>query len=279
MDLLNIIQRNQNPAPWSEDDKIPWHEPEFSRRMLVEHLTQDHDAASRRSERIDSQVSWINETLLDGKPSDILDLGCGPGLYTSRLASLGHRCLGIDFSPAAIQHARERAAARDLPCEYIHQDIRAASYGTGHQLAMLLFGEFNVFRREEIANILTKAYQSLDPGGVLLLEPHTFAAVKEMGQETPTWSTSPHGLFSNDPHVTLRECFWDDGARAAMQRYYIIHANTGAVSRYGQTINAYDQDGYRQILSEVGFEDMTIGPSMGEDKGTVELMVITARKT
>ena len=129
MDLLNIIQRNQNPAPWSEDDKIPWHEPEFSRRMLVEHLTQDHDAASRRSERIDSQVSWINETLLDGKPSDILDLGCGPGLYPSRLASLGHRCLGIDFSPAAIQHARERAAARDLPCEYIHQDIRAASYG------------------------------------------------------------------------------------------------------------------------------------------------------
>lgn len=50
MDLLNIIRRNQSPAPWSEDEKIPWHDPDFSHRMLEEHLAQDHDAASRRSE-------------------------------------------------------------------------------------------------------------------------------------------------------------------------------------------------------------------------------------
>ena len=279
MDLLNIIRRNQNPAPWSEDEKIPWHDPEFSHRMLDEHLTQEHDAASRRSERIEWHVSWIHDALLDGNLGRILDLGCGPGLYTCRLASLGHQCVGIDVSPASIEYARERAAARNLSCEYIHEDIRTADYGMGYQLVMLLFGEFNVFRHEEIADILGKAYHSLARGGILLLEPHTFQAVKEMGAEEPTWRSSQYGLFSEHPHLSLTESFWDDAAGAAMQRYYVIDAATGEVSRYGQTINAYDEDGYRQMLTNAGFEDVTLSPSMGEDEATDDLMVITARKT
>ena len=63
-----------------------------------------------------------------------------------------------------------------------------------------------------------------------------------------------------------------------MQRYYVIDASTSEVSRYGQTINAYDDDGYRKILKNTGFEDVTFSQSMGEDEGTEELMVITAIK-
>jgi len=29
---------------------------------------------------------------------EVLDLGCGPGLYASRLARLGHECTGIDYT-------------------------------------------------------------------------------------------------------------------------------------------------------------------------------------
>jgi hypothetical protein len=35
----------QNDNIWHGAYKIPWDEPEFSRRMLVEHLSQDHDLA------------------------------------------------------------------------------------------------------------------------------------------------------------------------------------------------------------------------------------------
>ncbi|MCP4589836.1 MAG: hypothetical protein GY842_03755 [bacterium] len=34
-------QRTLCPAPWSEGDNITWNDPEFSERMLIEHLTQD----------------------------------------------------------------------------------------------------------------------------------------------------------------------------------------------------------------------------------------------
>ena len=50
MKLPDLVGREPAPDPWTEGEKIPWHEPEFSRRMLEEHLSQHHDAASRRLE-------------------------------------------------------------------------------------------------------------------------------------------------------------------------------------------------------------------------------------
>lgn len=47
--ICDIVDRAQAPAPWSEGDNIPWDEPEFSERMLAEHLSQEHDLALRRS--------------------------------------------------------------------------------------------------------------------------------------------------------------------------------------------------------------------------------------
>ena len=80
MNLPDLVRRTTVPVPWDEGDNIPWHDPDFSRRMLREHLSQAHDAASRRTETIDQHVAWIHQTLLRDRPTRILDLGCGPGL-------------------------------------------------------------------------------------------------------------------------------------------------------------------------------------------------------
>ena len=131
MTLQEIINRQLPPQPWADGEKIPWHEPAFSRRMLAEHLSQAHDAASRRLAIIDQHVAWINRELLSHGPARILDLGCGPGLYTEQLARLGHECVGIDFGPASIEYAKEQAAANNLNIDYRLADIRQAVYGGG----------------------------------------------------------------------------------------------------------------------------------------------------
>ena len=149
MRLLDLIDRTLPPAPWAEGEKIPWDEPGFSGRMLAEHLSQAHDAASRRSETIDRHVRWIHNELLGCAATRVLDVACGPGLYASRLARLGHECVGIDFSPASIAHAAAAAERDRLACTYRREDICAADFGTGFGLAMLIFGELNVFRPRE----------------------------------------------------------------------------------------------------------------------------------
>ncbi len=280
MNLLDVVRRNSVPEPWAEGEKIPWNEPGFAGRMLREHLAQEHDAASRRFEIVESQVRWIHEQVLQGNPTRILDLCCGPGLYANRLAGLGHRCVGIDFSPASIAYAQEQAGREGLDVTYVEHDIRTADYGSGYGLVMLIFGEFNVFRPAEAREILEKAYKALVPGGLLLLEPHTFEAVREIGMGLSSWYSSPGGLFSEKPHLCLQENCWEAEANVAIERYYIIDAATGDVTRHSSSMQAYTEEEYRSLLAENGFGDAEIGlPAAWNTGGAgTSLTLVLARK-
>ncbi len=267
-------------APWQDGEKIPWHEPGFSERMLEEHLSQAHDMASRRFEIVDTHVDWIHEELLEGRPSQVLDLGCGPGFYTSRLAKKGHHCVGIDVSPASIGYAEGEARRDKLACDYTLRDIREADYGEGFALVMLTYGEFNAFRQVDAKSILQKANGALAKGGVLLLEPHTFEAVRKIGTGSPSWYSADRYLFSDRPHLCLQEQAWDADTSSATIRYFIVDAATRDVSRYAGSYQAYTDDEYRALLEECGFAEIEFFPSLtgAKDEAERDLMVIVARE-
>lgn len=268
MRLDELIQRTMPPAPWAEGENIPWFEPAFSARMLREHLSQDHDLASRRETLIEQQVGWIHRALLHARATTVLDLGCGPGLYTQRLARLGHACVGIDYSPAAIAYARQQAKEEGLTCRYELRDMRAGGYGmygVEFGLAMLIYGELNVFPRETAADILRGMSAALVAGGILLLEAHTEEAVRAMGDQSPTWYTAERGLFGDRPYLCLTEHFWDPSVRAATTRYFIIETATGAVTRYAQTMQAYTVEEYSALLASCGFTAPTFHGGLAGD--------------
>lgn len=266
MNLLNLVQRKQPPVPWEEGDNIPWSDPDFSARMLTEHLTQAHDRASRRSHLIDQHVAWVHQELLREEPTKILDLGCGPGLYCNRLAALGHTCTGIDYSPASIAHAKESATAEALTCTYHHADMRSADYGSDYGLVMLLFGELNVFAPADAAHILAKARGALKPGGLLLLESHTYEALAPGNAAQNTWFSSSGGLFSPHPHLLLIEQHWEETRTIRTLRYFVIDAATAAVTRYAQSMQAYTTAQYQQLLTNAGFTQITILSGLANDR-------------
>jgi SAM-dependent methyltransferase len=281
MNLLDLIRRPSVPVPWAEGDNIPWNEPDFSGKMLEEHLSQDHDAASRRFRKIDKQVNWIHHWLLSSHPTRILDLACGPGLYTSRLSRMGHECVGIDYSPASIAYAADQARRENLRCSYLQQDIRTAEYSTGFGLIMLIYGEFNVFRPVDARRVLRKAHSALANDGLILLEPHTFAAIRKMGEQGNSWYSSKGGLFSSKPHLCLEERFWDSASSTATVRYFVIDSSTANVTGYAQTFQAYTNAEYQSLLIESGFKGVEFFSSLtgAENESQADLMAIAARKS
>ncbi|HZW03942.1 MAG TPA: methyltransferase domain-containing protein [Anaerolineaceae bacterium] len=278
MSLRSLIARNPTPEPWSEGDNIPWNEPGFSARMLTEHLSQAHDAASRRFEKIERHVGFIHH-LLGEQPGRILDLGCGPGLYATRLARLGHQVSGIDYSPASVEYARSLAESEQLGCRFDLADLRTASFGAGFDLAMLIYGELNVFPQAVAAEILTRVHAALAAGGLLLLEPHTFEGVRGVGCRQEWW-TSTGGLFSARPHLVLEETFWNDADQTRTDRYYVIDAETAEINRHAASYQAYRPDEYNRLLVGAGFRDVQVYPSLTgeEDPQQPGLFVLTARK-
>ena len=245
MNLADLV--NRQPAElWAPGSKIPWHEADFSRRMLREHLSQDHDRASRRFEIVDRQVGWLHGSVLAGRAGCVLDLGCGPGFYANRLARLGHRCLGFDFSPASVEHARSEAE---------REDLRRAELGTGFDAALLVFGELNTFPPEEAREILTRARQALAPGGAMVLEVHEEDFVNASGQAAPFWYTARQSVFSDDPHLCLRECSWHPRARVAIERWFVLHQDGSAVDTYTSTLQGYSRAAYADLLEAAGFTE------------------------
>jgi SAM-dependent methyltransferase len=277
--LIEIIDRDPAPVPWAEGDNIPWNDPAFSARMLQEHLSQEHDAASRRGDKIDAQVTWIHEHLLRGKPTRVLDLGCGPGLYASRLARLGHSCVGIDWGPASIAYGRRMAAEDRLDCTYIEADVREVDYGQGYGLAMLIYGEFNVFCPPDAARILDKAHAALIDGGILLLEPHTYEAIQREGRRGRQWYTASSGLFGEEPYLYLVEHTWDADRATCTTRHYIVDAATAEVTRHAASYQAYTDAQYDELLQEHGFSELAHYPSLtgAVDETQRDLIALVAR--
>ena len=254
MNLLELTLLNGQYDGHETGGKIPWNDPDFSRRMLENHLSQEHDWASRKLSVIEQQVDWIARQLPAG--AKILDLGCGPGFYTQRLAQRGFDCTGVDFSPASVQWAREQAQRAGLDIDYQEQDVRDYQPGDTFDFIMMTFGEINVFSIGDAQRLVARCQAWLKPGGTLLIEVHTFDEVKRQGTAQPSWQRCSQGLFLAEPHLLLSENSWDEKMQTSTTTFWALKADASVVHFSSQT-RAWRDEEYLQLLAQCGFHTTT----------------------
>ena len=271
MNITDIINRKTPSFSVSAENALPWHREDFSKRMLQEHLSQEHDMASRKLELIKKQVDWLHSTILKEKKSKILDLCCGPGLYTNMLAKFGHRCKGIDFSPSAIEYARITKIELMLDCEYILSDIRHVDYGKDFDLAMFLFGDFNTKTKKEASIILKNINSSLKEGGLAVLELFSYDTIEALGSNKPTWASEHESSFSTKPHIVLKDYEWVHNDSYSVCRYHIIHSENNQVEVFTERLQAYTFNEYEELLLKNGFTIVSKLPSLGNEKDSTGL--------
>jgi 2-polyprenyl-3-methyl-5-hydroxy-6-metoxy-1,4-benzoquinol methylase len=91
-----------------------WTDAHTSKQMLSFHLNEEIDVSSRKAAFIDRSVEWIVSYFNVGSGRRIADFGCGPGLYSTKLAQKQAVVTGIDFSKRSVQHAEEVAEREGL---------------------------------------------------------------------------------------------------------------------------------------------------------------------
>ena len=254
--LWRIYRRSQPARPWRDGDNLPWDDPEFSERMLREHLDQSHGAASRQRPEILRQVDWLWQQLGLAPDARVLDITCGPGLYAVELARRGAQVTGVDFSPASIRYARELADQQRVAgrCTFIQADVRAAlpqQAGKGYDAALFLYGQLSVFTRAETATLLRQAAAALRPAGKLAVELLDYERIDKANSNF--WFSDDRGLWGDRPFIVLGERFWDDGERTAIDRFHVIDLETGALQVIGLSDCGYETAEMLALLRQSGF--------------------------
>jgi 2-polyprenyl-3-methyl-5-hydroxy-6-metoxy-1,4-benzoquinol methylase len=107
------------------------------------------------------------ERLLEVKGDRILEIGCGNGLFTRRLASLGAQMVGIDFAQEMIAHARKRTQSHQTSIEYHVVDAtdEKALLDLGNSSFDAAVSAMTLMDMAEIDPLLRALTKLLKPGG------------------------------------------------------------------------------------------------------------------
>ena len=280
MILIDIVNRNSLTHPWGEGERLPFDDSSYAGKLLHEQLNPSPDNGRRSFNLIDSHVDWIHSTILGEKSSKILEVGCGPGLYTGRLAQLGHDCTGTEGSSAAVEYARGQAKGEGFQCAYIEHENYGADFGKDFDLIMMLGGGFNAYNPMDAYEFFGKAWMALNEGGILLLEPYTFDSLEQSGNREPTWFSEKDGIFSDKPYLCLYECCFSDANDSLTKRWYVVDAESAEVRYIAQCYQAYSEKRLQKLFVKQGFLNVRFYPSLteGQNTGTRDYMVVAANK-
>jgi SAM-dependent methyltransferase len=129
-----------------------------------------------------ADVYGLLREYLPGPPGRVLDVGCGTGHYTGRLAQAGYEAVGIDLDPAMIAHARAHYPA----ARFRVLDMREVAQLEGRFDAGFCIGNTAAhLDREAFEAFVAAMAEMLTPGGTWILQVMNWDYV--LTQETVTF--------------------------------------------------------------------------------------------
>ena len=125
----------------------------------------------------------IREKLCEhGVPDGIvLDLGCGTGTMTERLAEYGYDMIGIDNSEEMLELAMEKRMQSGHDILYLLQDMREFElYGTVRAVVSVCDSVNYMTEPEELEEVFRLVNNYLDPKGIFLFDFNTIHKYRDV---------------------------------------------------------------------------------------------------
>jgi SAM-dependent methyltransferase len=249
--IWQLIELQQKPEPFTPGEALFWDDPHISKQMLEAHLNPNIDVASRRLETIDRSVEWMIETLALKAGDSILDLGCGPGLYTSRFARAGLCVTGVDYSRRSVEYASNYAKENHLEITYRYQNYLELNDKNQYDAVLLIYGDFCPLNPEQRTKLLQNIHRALKPNGKFVLDVSTRECRRKYGSKNG-WRAMESGFWKPGPHLLLEEGFDYPEQSIWLDQYTLIEAN-GKVSVYRNWFQDYTPKSITAELSRGGF--------------------------
>ena len=244
---------NSRPAPfqfYTADDL--WTDKHTSEQMLKYHLNGSVDISSRNRNFIDSSVKWIVSRFKVDENTKIADFGCGPGLYTERLAERGATVTGIDFSENSISYAKQTAARKNLEISYILMNYLDFDTTDSFDLIIMIMCDFCALSPDQRKTMLSKFRSFLNPEGSLLLDVYSLNSFNRREESATYKFNQLKGFWSPDDYYCFVNTFRYENEKVILDKYTVIE------ERRRRTVynwlQYFSEDSLRNEIEENGFK-------------------------
>lgn len=234
-----------------------WTDPYIQKQMLKEHLNPISDGASRKQESILKIVDFILGK--SKQKSHLLDLGCGPGLYTTLFKDKGYEVTGVDFNKASIEYAvSEREDIRYIFSDYINE------YPKGkYDVVIMIYCDLGTHSDNDRDKLLKNIFQSMDEGGSFIFDVFTEELVKDK-QEFKSWDYAPIGGFwDKDEYLLLNQTFHYPENNVFTSQYNLLTNNE--MKHFIVWDRYYSKEEITLILKNIGFREVTLHENILDD--------------
>ena len=249
----------KKPALYEKGSVELWTDNHISKGMLEAHLNPDLDGATKKHATVQKAVKWISTIAPTEQYRNLLDLGCGPGIYAEEFHKTGYNVSGMDFSKRSIDYARNSAQEKNLPITYHHQNYLNLDFAARYDLITLIYYDFGVLSSKDRAKLLQKVHTALRPGGLFIVDvftPQQFSDQKEFKK----WEYADEGFFCAKPHICFHSLYRYDDQNTILDQYIITtEQNTWHINNFQHTFTKHELS---QDLSTAGFSTKAFYGSM-----------------
>lgn len=254
MKINNILAATARPEIYEPGTAIMWNDPWISTQLLPFHLDEKLDIASRLPGYIDRTVDWIIKTAPGSgeKPLNILDLGCGPGLYAERFAVKGHKVTGVDLSRNSIDYAAGSAEGKGLDISYICSNYLDLEIDPqSFDLIIMIYCDLGVLVPQDRTRLLATVRKGLKKGGLFI-----FDVLNDRNFETKispdSWSCGEKGFWCETPHLVLSKNHVYEKEKVVLEQH-VVADDSDEVNIYRFWTHFYNHGKLKDFLEASGF--------------------------
>ena len=228
--FTELKEINTRPAPFQfyTADEL-WTNEHSSKQMLEYHLNDSIDVSSRNKNFIERSVDWIVSHFGVNAKTTIADFGCGPGLYTTRLAERGATVTGIDFSDNSLNYAAQVAEQQGLEIDYVHKNYLDFETTRSFDLIMMIMCDFCALSPEQRKTILNKFFSLLKPSGSVLLDVYSLNSFYQKKESATYEFNQLNGFWAPDDYFCFVNTFKYDEEKVTLDKYTIIEKSRSRV--------------------------------------------------
>ncbi len=213
------------PAPFSTYTALDlWTDPHSSQRMLEFHIDGQTELASRTTAFIDRSVTWLSGLAGLGEGSQLLDLGCGPGLYANRLALTGAEVVGVDFSERSIDYAQSTADSTATPTYVLGNYLDVEVPGT-FDVVLLAMYDYCALSPDQRRQLLDRIHGWLRQEGRFVFDVYGTRSLDEREEGVTYARDLMDGFWSDEPYHAFHHTFVYPDEGVVLDKYEIIESN------------------------------------------------------